>query len=82
MREDKRDKIYSPEYVVLHRCQEDSGCCINKANSFICLPVEEKIEEIKMQFAVTPLLTQNKTVFEDIILKNHTKCACEKIQNL
>lgn len=68
---------YVPDFVVLHRCQHDSGCCMNRARTFGCLPDPDHVEMIQMQFQVKPAnRIGGRPDLKYLTVKNHTKCYC------
>lgn len=65
-------KTYTPDFVVLHRCDEDSGCCLNRKKTFKCQP--KLYNNVTFEFMVENIIEQLPN--ELIVLKNHTLCHC------
>lgn len=76
-------KIYSPDSIVVHRCDVGSGCCLGQPKSHACLPVQGKIEDVSLQLRVIDVFDkQRKSVYEYISVQNHTECACQKVKDV
>lgn len=56
----------------MHRCSDDTGCCVSDA--YTCSPQSQ--EEVKAYFFVR---SNNSTDIEEITFTNHTRCHCQEI---
>lgn len=60
------DSIFAPPMIVLHRCDQNSGCCFGKNHT--CAP--KKIDSVQLMLKTgdgTPLMVN---------VLNHTECHC------
>nr|XP_042896919.1 calcium/calmodulin-dependent 3',5'-cyclic nucleotide phosphodiesterase 1-like [Parasteatoda tepidariorum] len=68
--------LYNPHCVVLHRCDNDAGCC--RRDDLICSPIEEEI--VKLHIRVTePNNGKRKGKTFLMAFVNHTVCGCQEI---
>lgn len=73
-----QSKTFKPDFVVLHRCHIDAGCCVNNARTSGCFPINE--ENVTIQFKV---MIGNSNIYkvEEYEFKNHTQCGCQKFED-
>ncbi|KAL3266725.1 hypothetical protein HHI36_010886 [Cryptolaemus montrouzieri] len=64
-------RSYTPHCTVLHRCAEDTGCCLQ--HNMRCGP--KKQEEIHLYFYTKTLGTLQSKI-EKLTFWNHTECTC------
>lgn len=68
------DTVFLPRCALLHRCSEDTGCCISDDN--ICGPAEtETVELFFYAFGDT------RAKIEVMTFVNHTRCSCQPRSN-
>ncbi|XP_041356990.1 uncharacterized protein LOC121374119 [Gigantopelta aegis] len=74
------NKIYVPDFTVVYRCRNVSGCCGNSSQE--CGP--KKLQVIERAFLVMEIFTQEggmilphgKQMVEKRVFINHTECGC------
>ncbi|XP_018323657.1 uncharacterized protein LOC108735922 [Agrilus planipennis] len=76
---DTTSKVFHPVMTVLHRCDEQSGCCQHPKTS--CFP--HVIETINITFRVfnTAKSRENEDLYATFEVENHTSCLCQSIYN-
>ncbi|XP_076685070.1 uncharacterized protein LOC143377554 [Andrena cerasifolii] len=66
------DTASQPIYIVLKRCDGQSGCCSNP--DLICSPVQVHYEDIEIELWS---LQANKTRRQWVRVEQHDRCSCE-----
>lgn len=82
-------KVYIPRGTILHRCNDQTGCCADASHS--CQPIEK--ETVNLYFLTYTLNTssnsrqhhhhrkQQRQEFEKMTFTNHTQCGCRPISS-
>ncbi|XP_035908684.1 uncharacterized protein LOC118510659 isoform X2 [Anopheles stephensi] len=69
-----RTKIFTPHCTILHRCEDDTGCCMPPLT---CAP--KSTTEVKLFFYVKNVGPRQQNTVTTLTFTNHTECHCVQL---
>ncbi|RZF39593.1 hypothetical protein LSTR_LSTR001114 [Laodelphax striatellus] len=75
----KQNRIVIPPYVVLQRCDSQSGCCPDPA---CCAPKHKRRLTVEFEFAQRQPQGRTEHGWQNVTLEEHIECACIPCQYL
>ncbi|KAK3099829.1 hypothetical protein FSP39_010411 [Pinctada imbricata] len=76
------NKIFTPEYTILHRCRNTTGCCWNRSQTCVA----KRIQVVEKYFIVLTTAAGGQIPHDDMVetklFLNHTECECQDLTPL